>query len=304
LGRPGEGWGDAALKVRRLAVIGVGLIGGSAALALKRAGSVERVVGIGRGRANLERALELGVVDEIAADAASGVEGADAVVVAVPVGQFDGVLRAIAPGLDADVLVTDGGSTKQDVIAVARPALGGHWPRFVPAHPIAGAEHSGVDAARADLYDGRNVVLTPVPETAPDAVDRAESLWKQCGARVARMSAAEHDGVFAAVSHLPHVLAYALVAMIAERADAERLFAFAAGGFRDFTRIASSSPEMWRDIALANRDALLGEIDRYGAALASVRELVAAADGEALERLFAQSRDARNAWLRRIEEGR
>ena len=304
MGRPGEGWGDAALKVRRLAVIGVGLIGGSTALALKRAGSVERVVGIGRGRANLERALELGVVDEIAADAASGVEGADAVVVAVPVGQFDGVLRAIAPRLDADVLVTDGGSTKQDVIAVARPALGGHWPRFVPAHPIAGAEHSGVDAARADLYDGRNVVLTPVPETAPDAVDRAESLWKQCGARVARMSAAEHDGVFAAVSHLPHVLAYALVAMIAERADAERLFAFAAGGFRDFTRIASSSPEMWRDIALANRDALLGEIDRYGAALASVRELVAAADGEALERLFAQSRDARNAWLRRIEEGR
>ena len=304
MGRPGEGWGDAALKVRRLAVIGVGLIGGSTALALKRAGSVERVVGIGRGRANLERALELGVVDEIAADAASGVEGADAVVVAVPVGQFDGVLRAIAPRLDADVLVTDGGSTKQDVIAVARPALGGHWPRFVPAHPIAGAEHSGVDAARADLYDGRNVVLTPVPETAQDAVDRAESLWKQCGARVARMSAAEHDGVFAAVSHLPHVLAYALVAMIAERADAERLFAFAAGGFRDFTRIASSSPEMWRDIALANRDALLGEIDRYGAALASVRELVAAADGEALERLFAQSRDARNAWLRRIEEGR
>ncbi|MBX9629078.1 MAG: prephenate dehydrogenase/arogenate dehydrogenase family protein [Burkholderiales bacterium] len=292
------------MKVRRLAVIGVGLIGGSTALALKRAGSVERVVGIGRGRANLERALELGVVDEIAADAASGVEGADAVVVAVPVGQFDGVLRAIAPRLDADVLVTDGGSTKQDVIAVARPALGGHWPRFVPAHPIAGAEHSGVDAARADLYDGRNVVLTPVPETAPDAVDRAESLWKQCGARVARMSAAEHDGVFAAVSHLPHVLAYALVAMIAERADAERLFAFAAGGFRDFTRIASSSPEMWRDIALANRDALLGEIDRYGAALASVRELVAAADGEALERLFAHSRDARNAWLRRIEEGR
>ena len=304
MGRPGEGWGDATLKVRRLAVIGVGLIGGSTALALKRAGSVERVVGIGRGRANLERALELGVVDEIATDAASGVAGADAVVVAVPVGQFDTVLRAIAPKLDADVLVTDGGSTKQDVIAVARPALGSRWPRFVPAHPIAGAEHSGVDAARADLYDGRNVVLTPVPETAPDAVDRAESLWRLCGARVARMSAAEHDGVFAAVSHLPHVLAYALVAMIAQRDDAERLFGFAAGGFRDFTRIASSSPEMWRDIALANRDALLAEMDRYGAAVADMRALVAAGDGAALEQLFAQSRDARNAWLRRIEQGR
>lgn len=292
------------MKVRRLAVIGVGLIGGSTALALKRAGAVDRVVGIGRGRANLERALELGVIDEMAADPASGVERADAVLVAVPVGQFDAVLRAIAPKLEPDVMVTDGGSTKQDVIAVARPALGGYWSRFVPAHPIAGAEHSGVDAARADLYDGRNVVLTPVPETDSDAVDRAEALWRQCGARVARMSAEEHDQVFAAVSHLPHVLAYALVAMIAERPDAERLFSFAAGGFRDFTRIASSSPEMWRDIALANRAALLAEIDRYDKALAHMRELVAARDGDGLQELFAQSRDARNAWLRRIEQGR
>lgn len=292
------------MKVRRLAVIGVGLIGGSTALALKRAGAVDRVVGIGRGRANLERALELGVIDEIAHDPASGVDGADAVVIAVPVGQFDGVLRAMAPRLDPTVVMTDGGSTKQDVIAVARPALGVRWPRFVPAHPIAGAEHSGVDAARADLYDGRNVVLTPVPETAPDAAERAEALWQQCGARVARMSALEHDGVFAAVSHLPHVLAYALVAMIAQRPDAERLFGFAAGGFRDFTRIASSSPEMWRDIALANRAALLAEIDRYGDALASLRELVATGDGDRLQALFAGSRDARNAWLRRIEQGR
>jgi prephenate dehydrogenase len=210
----------------------------------------------------------------------------------------------MAPKLEPNVLVTDGGSTKQDVIAVARPALGARWSRFVPAHPIAGAEHSGVDAARADLYDGRNVVLTPLAETAADAVDRAEALWRACGARVARMSAGEHDKVFAAVSHLPHVLAYALVAMIAERADAERLFGFAAGGFRDFTRIASSSPEMWRDIALANRDALLAEIDRYGDALATMRDLVAAGDGDALQELFTRSRDARNAWLRRIEQGR
>ena len=292
------------MKVRRLAVIGVGLIGGSTALALKRAGAVDRVVGIGRSRANLERALELGVIDEIATDPASGVQGADAVLVAVPVGQFDAVLRAIAPKLEPDVMVTDGGSTKQDVIAVARPALGASWSRFVPAHPIAGAEHSGVEAARADLYDGRNVVLTPVPETASDAVHRAEALWRKCGARVARMGAEEHDQVFAAVSHLPHVLAFALVAMIAERPDAERLFSFAAGGFRDFTRIASSSPEMWRDIALANRAALLAEIGRYDQALAHMRELVAAGDGEGLQALFAQSRAARNAWLRRIEQGR
>ena len=283
---------------QRLAVIGVGLIGGSVALALKRAGAVGHVVGIGRGRPNLERALALGVIDEIASDPPSGVARADTVVVAVPVGQFDAVLRSVRPALAADAVITDGGSTKQDVIAAARPALGERWPRFVPAHPIAGAEHSGVEAARADLFDGRNVVLTPLPETDADATARAETLWAQCGARVARMAPAEHDRVFAAVSHLPHVLAYTLVSMIAQRPEAGQLFGFAAGGFRDFTRIASSSPEMWRDIALANRDALLAEIDAYGEALASVRALVAAGDGTALERLFAEAREARDAWLR------
>jgi prephenate dehydrogenase len=174
----------------------------------------------------------------------------------------------------------------------------------VPAHPIAGAEHSGVDAARADLYDGRNVVLTPLEDTDPDATARAELLWSQCGARVARMTPVEHDRVFAAVSHLPHVLAYTLVSMIAERSDAGRLFGFAAGGFRDFTRIASSSPEMWRDIALANREALLAEMDAYGGALATVRALVAAGDGAGLERLFAEAREARDAWLRTREQGK
>jgi prephenate dehydrogenase len=283
---------------QRLAVIGVGLIGGSVALALKRSGAVRHVVGIGRGRPNLERALALGVIDEIAADPASGVAKADTVVVAVPVGQFEAVLRSVRPALAADAVITDGGSTKQDVIAAARPALGERWPRFVPAHPIAGAEHSGVEAARADLFDGRNVVLTPLPETDADATARAETLWTQCGARVARMAPAEHDRVFAAVSHLPHVLAYTLVSMIAQRPEAGQLFGFAAGGFRDFTRIASSSPEMWRDIALANRDALLAEIDAYGEALDGVRALVAAGDGPALERLFAEAREARDAWLR------
>jgi prephenate dehydrogenase len=287
---------------QRLAVIGVGLIGGSVALALRRAGVVGHVVGIGRGRANLERALALGVIDEIGADPAAGVAQADTVVVAVPVGQFDAVLQAIRPALARDVVITDGGSTKQDVIAAARPALGERWPRFVPAHPIAGAEHSGVEAARAELFDGRNVVLTPVAETDSDAIARAELLWSKCGARVARMVPAEHDRVLAAVSHLPHVLAYALVSMIAKRADAGQLFGFAAGGFRDFTRIASSSPEMWRDIALANRDALLAEIDAYGVVLEAVRDLVAGSDGPALQRLFAEAREAREAWLHGREQ--
>ncbi len=292
------------MTIRRLVVIGVGLIGGSVALALKRAGAVQHVIGVGRGRANLDRALALGAIDEIATDPGTAVEGADIVVVAVPVGQFGRVLQAIVPGLPVDAVITDGGSTKQDVIEAARPALGALWPRFVPAHPIAGAEHSGIDAARADLFDGRSVVLTPLPETDREATQRAETMWSVCGARVARMAPAEHDRVFAAVSHLPHVLAYALVAMIARRDDAERLFGFAAGGFRDFTRIASSSPEMWRDIAIANREALVAELDQYGTAIESVRNLIAAQDGAALERLFADSRDARDAWLRRIEAER
>ncbi len=286
------------MRFERLAVIGVGLIGGSCALALRRAGAVGRVVGIGRGLPNLERARALGVVDEISLDAAAGVRDADAVLVATPVGQFPSVFGAIAASLAPGAFVTDGGSTKQDVEAAARKGLGGALPRFVPAHPIAGAEASGVEAARADLFDGRNVVLTPLPETQAECADRAEALWAACGARVSRMAPAEHDAVFAAVSHLPHLLAYTLVAMIAQRPDAARLFGFAAGGFRDFTRIASSSPEMWRDIFVANRGAVMAEIDRYQDALEGLRAMVASRDGQALEALLAQARDARESWIR------
>lgn len=289
------------VRFRRLAVVGVGLIGGSAALALRSAGRVDEVVGIGRGSANLERALDLKVVDRTFTDPARGVAGADAVLVAVPVGQMRGVFEAIAPVLASDAFVTDGGSTKQDVVAAARAAFGTRLPSFVPAHPIAGAEKSGVEAARADLYAGRNVVLTPLPETTAEALDRARDFWAACGARVSCMTASEHDAVFAAVSHLPHLLAYALVAMIAGRPDAERLFGFAAGGFRDFTRIASSSPEMWRDICVSNRDALLSELDRYTETLAGMRASLAASDGEALLRQFTAAREAREAWLRKIE---
>lgn len=289
------------MRFDRLAVIGVGLIGGSAALALRRAGKVGRVVGIGRGRANLERALALGIIDEIAVDVAAGVTGADAVLVAVPVAQFGPVLVAVREAMSAGALVTDAGSTKQDVVAAARASLGSRLSRFVPAHPIAGAERVGADAAREALFDGRNVVLTPLPGTDPDALEAVEALWRACGARVSRMTPAEHDAVFAAVSHLPHVLAYTLVAMIAGRPDAGRLFGYAAGGFRDFTRIASSSPEMWRDICLANRESLVAEIDAYGAALQGLRALVASADGAGLEHLFAESRTARDAWIARAE---
>jgi len=210
---------------------------------------------------------------------------------------FD-VLRHAA---SADVVITDGGSTKQDVVSAARASLGARLPRFVPAHPIAGAERSGAGAARADLFDQRHVVLTPLPETASDAQERVSALWSSCGARVSSLTPEAHDRVFAAVSHLPHALAYALVQMIAERPDAGTLFGFAAGGFRDFTRIASSSPEMWRDICLANREALLADLDAYQDILARLRVLVDRTDRDGLERLFRSARDARDAWLRSTE---
>lgn len=288
-------------SVRRLAVIGVGLIGGSCALALKRAGMVDCVVGIGRGEANLRRAKDLGVIDEIATDVAAGVHGADVVLVATPVGQMPRIFETLRDAASPDAVITDGGSTKQDVVAAARACLGERLPRFVPAHPIAGAERSGADAARADLFVQRHVVLTPLPETASDAEVRIRTLWSSCGARVSSLTPAAHDQVFASVSHLPHALAYALVQMIAERPEAGTLFGFAAGGFRDFTRIASSSPEMWRDICLANRDALLAEMDAYQHMLARLRGLLDRGDAEGLERLFTSARDARDAWLRSME---
>jgi len=213
---------------------------------------------------------------------------------------MEAVFKALAKHVSPDAVITDAGSTKQDVVAVARRALGGKVGQFVPSHPIAGREKSGVTAAEAGLYEHRNVVLAPLAENSPASVQRVEAAWRACGARVVQMDAARHDAVFAAVSHLPHMLAYALVDDLASRSNAEELFAFAAGGFRDFTRIASSSPEMWRDIALNNQAALLAEIDAYQSRLAGLRQLIEQADGPALERLMAQARDARDAWLEKF----
>ena len=282
--------------MRHLAVFGVGLIGGSFALALKQAKVVSRVVGVGRNPANLRLALERGIIDSIA-DPATAVRGADVVLLSTPVAQFPKVLEAIAPGLGAQTTITDGGSTKRDVIAGARKALGSKIAQFVPAHPIAGAEKSGAEAASAELFRDRRVVVTPLRENRRGTLEQVESLWKACGARVARMDPEEHDAVLAAVSHLPHVLAYALVHGVAKRNNSEQLFSFAAGGFRDFTRIASSHPEMWRDICLANRDRLVQELKSYANELGSIRKLVEKGDGAALEKLFAGARNARNKWI-------
>lgn len=283
--------------IRKLVVIGVGLIGGSFAAALKQAGQVGQVVGVGRNAENMQTALDLGLIDVVISNAAEAVVDADFVLLGMPVGQMPRVMQAIAPHLSPDCVVSDAGSTKSDVWTYAQEYLSSHLANFVPAHPIAGAEHSGASAAKADLYVGKNIVVCPQVESHFAAVELVEKAWKLCGGVVQKMDVANHDAVFAAVSHLPHLLAFALVDDIGNRPNAEQLFSFAASGFRDFTRIASSHPEMWRDISLANRDALLNEIDVYQAQLTRMRALLLANDGEALEQIFDHARTRRNAWI-------
>ena len=280
-------------RVKTVAVIGVGLIGGSLALALRRGGAT--IAGYDRDPSALERAAALGVIDTAAESASDCARGADLVVVAVPVRAMGPVLHDVALVMDGSSVVTDVGSTKGAIVATARAELRERFPRFVPGHPVAGRETSGVDAATAELFRGARVVLTPEESTAPDALEVVRSAWEAAGARVSTLSSADHDRIFAAVSHLPHVLAFALVSEIAARANAAELLSFVAGGFRDFTRVAASSPEMWRDIALQNAPALLAEIDRFTAQLAVFRELVARAEGAGLERLMAEARATRQA---------
>jgi prephenate dehydrogenase len=281
----------------KVVVCGVGLIGGSFALALKAAGSVGQVVGVGRSRQSLEAALGRGVIDAVAGDWSDALAGADLVLLGMPVGQMPAVMAALAPHLDAETLVTDGGSTKSDVVRAARTAFGAKVSQFVPGHPIAGAEKSGVSSATADLYREKRVVLTPLPENSPESVAGVRAAWEVCGAKVSQLEPDEHDRVFAAVSHLPHLLAFALVHQLSGRDNSDQLFSFAAGGFRDFTRIASSHPEMWRDICVANRQALLPELDAYMIELMRTRVLLAGGDAASLEALFSTARARRDAWL-------
>ena len=286
---------------RKITIIGVGLIGGSFALALKKARVVEQVMGVGRSAEVLARAAELGIVDCITRSMEEAVDGADLVLIATPVAQTGAILGALAPFLQPHTIVTDAGSTKGDVVAAARLALGAKIGQFVPGHPIAGRESNGPEAALADLYVGKKVVLTPLPENMPAAIECAGAAWSACGAIVHRLSARQHDRVFAAVSHLPHLLAYALVDQIDRAPEAELLFQYAASGFRDFTRIAGSSPEMWRDIALANRSALQSEIEDYSSRLDRLKTMLTVADGEGLHAMFANAQRARQAWQGAIE---
>jgi prephenate dehydrogenase len=283
-------------NLNKLVIFGVGLIGGSVALALKRAAAAPHVVGVGRSGESLQAALGLGVIDAAETDAKLALTDADMVIIAAPVAQTAAILAAITPHLSSRTVVTDVGSTKTDVIHNAQAILGDKISQFVPGHPIAGAEKSGVTAARADLFDGKNIVLTPTDVTDRQALEKVRKLWETTGARVSEMTASNHDNIFAAVSHLPHLLAFALVDEIASRANATQLFDFAASGFRDFTRIAGSSPEMWRDISLANSEALLSELAAYQDELATLSKLLQNNDGAGLQALFERASHARNNW--------
>lgn len=285
------------LRINKLVVIGVGLIGGSFALALKKARVVKQVVGVGRSRKNLQVALDHRVIDRAETDAARAVVDADLVLVGTPVGQIPGIFARIAPTLPPHAVVTDAGSTKQDVIAAARRHLGVHFAQFVPAHPIAGTENSGAAAAFPELFRDRNLILVPQTETRAAALRLVRAAWQVCGARIVRLQAAEHDEIFAAVSHLPHVAAFALMNLLAQRADARRLLGFSGGGLRDTVRIAGSSPEMWRDICIANRAALVPLVDAYISELEAARAALAAGDGESLEFIFRTAQRARARWL-------
>ncbi len=282
--------------IRRLCIVGVGLIGGSLARALKVADAVGEVVGYGRDPQALQLAQELGVIDRAETDPQAALRDADVVVLAVPVGAMEGVLRELAPFLSPQTIVTDVGSTKGSVVTAAERVFGTVPPRFIPGHPIAGTERSGVAASFAELYHNRRVILTPLATTDRAALETVRGMWQAAGAQVVEMAVRHHDEVLAATSHLPHILAYTLVDTLARMEEHTEIFCFAAGGFRDFTRIASSDPRMWHDICLANRDALLGVMDRYAADLAQLRGAIERGDGEAILTTFRRAKQARDEF--------
>lgn len=281
---------------KQLGLIGCGLMGGSFSLALKRAGLVQTVVGHSQSPASAQKALKLGVVDRVVNTAAEAAQGADLVLVAVPVAAIEATLQAIGPYLSPDSLVMDVGSTKQDVVLGARRALGAQLGRFVPAHPIAGKEHAGVEHATADLYDGCQVVLTPTEDTPPTSTERAHALWQALGCRVRRMTPEAHDEAYAAVSHLPHLLAFAMMKSIQDQSRGEAFLTLAGPGFRDFTRIAASEPSVWRDILISNRQAMLEQLDHYQQALNAFEAALIAEDAPALRELIASASAARADW--------
>ena len=288
--------------IHRLCIFGVGLIGGSLAQALRAAGAVQSVVGCSRSEANLARAEELKVVDEYTLDPIAAVAGADMVVVATTLGATRSIFEKIAQHVAPTTVITDVGSAKARVVDAARASLGKNIKQFVPGHPIAGTEKSGVDAAFATLFRDHRVILTPLKETNLDALNAVSKMWQATGANVVEMDVQHHDDVLAATSHLPHMLAYALVDCLAEMDESNEIFAYAAGGFRDFTRIASSSPAMWCDIAMDNRDALLAVLTRFTATYDKLVGALESNDKDRLLRIFTRAKDVRERAMHKTSE--
>ncbi|MCB1620229.1 MAG: prephenate dehydrogenase/arogenate dehydrogenase family protein [Thiothrix sp.] len=294
---------EAGRGVGRLVIFGVGLIGGSLALALRQAGYCGEVVGCSRSAGHLQRAIDLGVIDRYVLDPASAVRDADMVLLAVPMGAMRGVLVQIRPALPPTAILTDAGSTKASIVREVGDIMGPDFTRFVPGHPIAGREQSGVEAAVAELYQGRRVILTPQPHTDPEALAAVTAMWKVTGALVEGMPVELHDQVLAATSHLPHVLAFALVDTLLGMPQREDILRYAAGGFRDFTRIASSDPVMWRDICLYNDRAILDMIRALQNNLSHFSALIRNHDAEGLQQLMQQAKQTRDNYVARFEPG-
>ena len=289
--------------IHHLCVIGVGLIGGSLALALKKYEACRRVTGCGRSIQNLDKAVELGVIDDYHTDPAVAVQGCDVVLLAVPMGSMQAVMQAIKSCLSEDAVITDAGSTKGVIIEVAREVFGELPAGLIPGHPVAGNENSGVVAATADLYQGRRVILTPHENSHKDALHKVAQMWQAVGAEVKQMDAELHDHILAATSHLPHMLAFSLVRELANSPHHDNIFRYAAGGLRDFTRIAESDPVMWRDICLSNRDAILAAMDRYRDELDRLQQAIRESDATTLYEMFVEAHDAR-AHFRRLLDAR
>lgn len=287
--------------LNKLVIIGVGLIGGSFALALRKAGLVRHITGLGRSKENLQHALELGILDEATDNYSQALEKADLVLIATPVGQTARILGQINPNLEPQTIISDVGSTKQDVIAAAHSLIPGHFQNFVPAHPIAGAELSGATAANVDLFRNKNVILTPSDETDTSAIECIKKLWQGCGARISLMQPYQHDEVLAMMSHLPHILAFALMnhmLLTCTEENSDDFLNSVGGGFRDFARIAGSSPEMWKDICLANRKLLLKQINNYQDELTRMSEMLENNDGAALENSFLSAQKTQRKFLK------
>jgi prephenate dehydrogenase len=278
-----------------VSIVGVGLIGASLGLALKGAGVVREVIGVGRSSANLDQAKKMGAIDRVA-DLAEAVQSSQWIVLCVPVAQMRAIFTQLEPHLGSNTLITDAGSTKSDVILAAKEVLGKKVCQFVPAHPIAGGAQHGAAAARADLFQGKQTIICQLQENSAADVALVEEFWKVLGSNIKRISAVQHDAIYAAVSHLPHILSYALMASVLNSEDAEQKLGHAGAGFRDFTRIAASSPEMWRDICIANKQAILKELDQYLSVTGRLREMIAKEDAAGLEKVFQKASQVRQKW--------